>query len=45
MKKEDKERVVADLTQQNGEWPLFEGRFINPETIVSVDLLAEDPNA
>jgi hypothetical protein len=34
--------VVADLTQENGEWPLFSGRFINPETIVSVDLIAED---
>jgi hypothetical protein len=33
--------VVADLTQENGEWPLFEGRFINPETIVSVDLLSD----
>jgi hypothetical protein len=31
--------VVADLTQENGEWPFFDGRFINPETIVSVDLL------
>jgi hypothetical protein len=36
--------VVADLTQENGEWPFFDGRFINPETIVSVDLLAEDPD-
>jgi hypothetical protein len=34
--------VVADLTQENGEWPFFGGRFINPATIVSVDLLAED---
>ena len=33
--------VVADLTQENGEWPLFEGRLINPETIVSVDLLSD----
>lgn len=31
--------VVADVTQENGEWPFFSGRFINPETIVSVDLL------
>ena len=31
---------VADLTQENGEWPFFGGRFINPETIVSVDLLS-----
>jgi cytochrome oxidase assembly protein ShyY1 len=35
--------VVAELTQENGEWPFFGGRFINPETIVSVDLLPEDP--
>jgi hypothetical protein len=34
--------VVADLTQEDGEWPFFGGRFINPETIVSVDLLPED---
>jgi len=26
----------------NGEWPFFDGRFINPETIVSVDLISED---
>jgi hypothetical protein len=36
--------VVADLTQENGEWPFFGGRFINPETIVSVDLLSENPD-
>jgi hypothetical protein len=34
--------VVADLTKEDGEWPFFGGRFINPETIVSVDLLPED---
>ncbi|TML50677.1 MAG: hypothetical protein E6G23_00610 [Actinobacteria bacterium] len=34
--------VVADLTQEGGEWPFFGGRFINPETIVSVDLLPAD---
>jgi hypothetical protein len=34
--------VVADLTKDDGEWPFFSGRFINPETIVSVDLLPED---
>jgi hypothetical protein len=33
--------VVADLTQESGEWPFFSGRFINPGTIVSVDLLSE----
>jgi hypothetical protein len=34
--------VVADLTAEDGEWPFFDGRFINPETIVSVDLLTDD---
>lgn len=34
--------VVADLTNGTGEWPFFGGRYINPETIVSVDLLTED---
>jgi hypothetical protein len=34
--------VVADLTKEDGEWPFFGGRFINPETIVSVDLLPDD---
>jgi hypothetical protein len=34
--------VVADLTSGTGEWPFFGGRYINPETIVSVDLLTED---
>jgi hypothetical protein len=34
--------VVNDLTNENGEWPFFGGRYINPETIVSVDLLSED---
>jgi len=37
--------VVADLTSGTGEWPFFGGRFINPETIVSVDLLTEEPGA
>ena len=34
--------VVADLTSGTGEWPFFGGRYINPETIVSVDLLTDD---
>jgi len=34
--------VVADLTKEDGEWPFFNCRFINPETIVSVDLLRAD---
>jgi hypothetical protein len=33
--------VIDDLTQENGEWPFFSGRFINPKTIVSVDLLSD----
>jgi hypothetical protein len=31
--------VVADLTKDDGDWPFFGGRYLNPETIVSVDLL------
>jgi hypothetical protein len=31
--------VVDDLTKDDGEWPFFDGRYLNPETIVSVDLL------
>jgi hypothetical protein len=31
--------VVADLTKDGGDWPFFGGRYLNPETIVSVDLL------
>jgi hypothetical protein len=34
--------VVAEVTEGNGQWPFFAGRFINPETIVSVDLLLTD---
>src|ERR671936_588858 len=30
--------VVADLTKEGGDWPFFGGRYLNPETIVSVDL-------
>ena len=37
--------VVADLTNGTGEWPFFGGRYINPETIVSVDLIAQEPGA
>ena len=31
--------VVADVMQENDDWPFFAGRYINPETIISVDLL------
>jgi hypothetical protein len=34
--------VVADLTNEGGDWPFFGGRYLNPETIVSVDLLPAD---
>lgn len=35
--------VVAELTQTDeGEWPFFDGRFLKPETIVSVDLVVDD---
>jgi hypothetical protein len=35
--------VVAELMQAgDDEWPFFDGRFIKPETIVSVDLVVED---
>jgi hypothetical protein len=36
--------VVADVTSDDDEWPFFGGRYINPETIISVDLLPEDPD-
>jgi hypothetical protein len=34
--------VVTDITQKDGQWPFFDGRFVNPGTIVSVDLLKTD---
>jgi len=35
--------VVAELTQaDDGEWPFFDGRFLKPETIVSVDLVVDE---
>lgn len=35
--------VVAELTQANSaDWPFFDGRFIKPEAIVSVDLVVDD---
>jgi len=37
--------VVAELTSDDVHWPFFGGRFINPETIVSVDLLPEDSDS
>jgi hypothetical protein len=29
----------------SGTWPLFAGRYLSPDTIVSVDLLEESPTA
>jgi hypothetical protein len=29
----------------NGKWPLFDGRYLSPDTIVSVDLVEESPDA
>ena len=29
----------------NGKWPMFDGRYLSPDTIVSVDLLEESPDA
>ena len=31
--------VVADLATQGDSWPRFEGRYLRPETIVSVDIV------
>lgn len=34
--------VVNHLgAHSDGSWPLFEGRFLRPDTIVSVDVVAE----
>ena len=29
--------------EEQAEWPVFEGRFVRPQTIVSVDVVEEDP--
>jgi hypothetical protein len=34
--------VVAELMQADDEWPFFDGRFLKPDTIVSVDLVVDD---
>ena len=34
--------VVAELMQAEHEWPFFDGRFLKPDTIVSVDLVVDD---
>ncbi len=42
---EGSDKAVALGHAEDGEWPFFGGRFINPETIVSVDLLPEDSDS
>ena len=39
--------TVAQITSAagTGKWPLFNGRYLSPDTIVSVDLLEESPDA
>jgi MshEN domain len=39
--------AVAQISAaaSNGTWPLFAGRYLSPDTIVSVDLLEESPDA
>ena len=33
------QKTIADLTVREGEWPMLGDRFINPDAIVSVDVL------
>ena len=33
------QRTITDLTVRDGEWPMLGDRFINPDAIVSVDVL------
>ena len=35
-------RGVVDQLSAQGGWPFFEGRFLRPEAIVSVDLVAPE---
>jgi hypothetical protein len=39
--------AVAQISAaaSSGTWPLFAGRYLSPDTIVSVDLLDESPDA
>ena len=40
-------KTVSQITaaSSNGKWPMFDGRYLSPDTIVSVDLLEESPDA
>jgi hypothetical protein len=33
------QKTIQDLTVREGEWPMLGDRFINPDAIVSVDVL------
>ena len=33
------QKTITDLTVRDGEWPMLGDRFINPDAIVSVDVL------
>jgi hypothetical protein len=33
------QKTITDLTAREGEWPMLGDRFINPDAIVSVDVL------
>jgi hypothetical protein len=36
--------AVSQISSAGSEWPLFAGRYLRPDTIVSVDLLEESPD-
>jgi Type II secretion system (T2SS), protein E, N-terminal domain len=36
--------AVTQISSARSEWPLFAGRYLRPDTIVSVDLLEESPD-
>lgn len=38
---EGAQEVIEQFTNANGSWPFYAGRFIRPDLIVSVDLVAE----
>ena len=37
---EGAQEVIEQFTNANGSWPFYAGRFIRPDLIVSVDLVA-----
>jgi hypothetical protein len=36
--------AVTQISSAGSEWPLFAGRYLRPDTIISVDLLEESPD-